>query len=124
VKKRQRKKGLMCTYLPQMHKLSSGTVFSSTPLQQRLLQHCYNTIFTTLSSIALSSATSLQHHLCNIVFYNSASTPLLQHHLLQHHFNIAFATSSFATSIQHRLCNIVFCDTTLTLLPLLSGDKV
>jgi hypothetical protein len=57
----------MYTYLPQMHKLSFETTFSSTPLQQRLLQHCYNTVFTTLS---------------------------LQHCFLQHHFNTAFATSS------------------------------
>jgi len=67
VKKRQRKK-MANVHLPQMHKLSFETTFSSTPLQQRLLQHCYNTISTTLSSTTLFFAASLQHRLCNIVF--------------------------------------------------------
>jgi hypothetical protein len=49
------------------------------------LQHRFNIV-----SVAL-----IQHCLCNIVFCSNTSTPLLQHHLLQHHFNIAFATSSF-----------------------------
>jgi hypothetical protein len=62
VKKRQRKKRAD-VHLPQMHELSFETTFSSTPLQQRLLQHCYNTVSTTLFFAA-----SLQHRLCNIVF--------------------------------------------------------
>jgi hypothetical protein len=78
----------------------------------------------------------LQHHFNN-VFYNIASTSLLQHRLLQHCFNTAFATSSsaatlqtvfitpfFATLLQHRLCNIVFYNTNSTPLLLLSGDEV
>jgi hypothetical protein len=42
----------------------------------------------------MSFATSLQHRFCSI-----ASTPPLQHCLLQQHFNIAFVASSFAASL-------------------------
>jgi hypothetical protein len=80
-----------------MHWLFFGKAFSSTLLQLRLLQHRFN----------IASTTSVQHHLCNIVFCSSTPTSLLQHHLLQHRFNTAFATSSFVASLL-----------------LLSGDKV
>ncbi len=60
-----------------------------------------NTISTT------SFATPLQHHFCNIVFCSIASTPPLQHCLLQQHFNINSVAPSFTTSFL-----------------LLSGDKV
>jgi hypothetical protein len=66
-KKTKKKKGLMYIYLPQMHWLSFGGMFSATPLQQRLLQHHFNIAFATL----------LQHCLCNIVFCSTASTRLL-----------------------------------------------
>jgi hypothetical protein len=36
-KEAKKKKGLMYTYLPQMHWLFYGGAFSITPLQQRLL---------------------------------------------------------------------------------------
>jgi hypothetical protein len=44
--------------------------------------------------LATSFATSLQHRFCSI-----ASTPPLQHCLLQHHFNIASVAPSSATSL-------------------------
>jgi hypothetical protein len=47
----------------------------------------------------------LQHHF-SYVLCSIASTPLLQHHLLQHCFNTAFATLSFVATLQH--FNIAF----------------
>jgi hypothetical protein len=46
------------------------------------------------TTLATSSITSLQHRSCNI-----ASTPPLQHCLLQQHFNIASLAPSFAASL-------------------------
>jgi hypothetical protein len=43
---------------------------------------------------ATSFASPFQHYFCNI-----ASTPPLQHFLLQQHFNITFVTPSPATSL-------------------------
>jgi hypothetical protein len=51
---------------------TTSTTSSATPLQQRLLQHRFNTTFATSSSVA-----PLQHCFCNIVFYSIASTSLL-----------------------------------------------
>jgi hypothetical protein len=76
MKRRQKKKGLMYTYLPQMHWLFFRRMFFATPLQHRfcsidstlplqhrLLQQHFNTAF----------AASLQHCLCNIIFYCTPS---------------------------------------------------
>jgi hypothetical protein len=81
----------MYIYLPQVHCLSFGGAFSVTPLQQRLLQHCFNTAFITSSSIATLEHDFYNTVFCNTVFYSIASTSPLQHHLLQHHFNTASA---------------------------------
>jgi hypothetical protein len=105
-KETNKKKRLMYIYLPQMHMLSFGGAFSTTPLQQCLLQHRhFNTTFATPSS-----STSLQHRLCNIVFYNTMLTPLVQHHLLHHRFN-----TTYVGFLQHNLCNIIFCNTAYAL---------
>jgi hypothetical protein len=62
----------MYSYLPQLHKLFFGATFSTTPFQQSLPQHRFNT-----TSIAPSFVTPLQHRLCDIIFYGIASTLLL-----------------------------------------------
>jgi hypothetical protein len=70
-KRDKEKKRLMYTYLPQMHMLSFGAMFFTTPFQQSLLQHRFNTTSVTPSFVAL-----LQHCLCDIIFYSIASTLL------------------------------------------------
>jgi hypothetical protein len=57
---------------------------------------------------ATSCATLLQHRFYNIVFCSTASTSLLQHHLLQHCFNTTFATLSFVPTLQHCFCSTIF----------------
>jgi hypothetical protein len=67
----------------------------------------WNNIFCN-TTLATSFAAPLQYRFCSIVFYiiiicSIASTPPLQHCLLQQHFNTASVTPSFVASLQHRL---------------------
>jgi hypothetical protein len=58
-----------------MHYLFFRVAFFATPLQQRLLQHHFNTTFAALlqhTCATLSSAAALQHYFYNIVFCNIA----------------------------------------------------
>jgi len=86
-KETKKKKRLMYTYLPQMHRLSFGAMFSTTPFQQSLLQHHFN-----IASVAPSFAALLQHCLCDIIFYSIASTLLL-------HFDFAIVFN-YASMLQ------------------------
>jgi hypothetical protein len=63
-----------------------GGTFSTTPFQQRLLQHYFNT----------ASATLFQH----------AYATLFQH---------AYATLSFVIAFQHCFCSTIFCNITFAL---------
>jgi len=83
-------------------------------LPQDALVIFWRSVFCNTTSTT-SSIAPLQHHFCSIVFCSIASTPPLQHHLLQQHFNTASTALSSVALLQHCLCNIIFCSTTSTL---------
>jgi hypothetical protein len=75
VKKKQIKRKVDAHLLATDALVFLGGAFSTTPFQQHLLQHYFNTAFATLLQHAyatLSFAIALQHCFCSTIFCNIA----------------------------------------------------